>query len=177
MAEVARPGDRYRRQAQSGGAIAAAASDSDGVGDPPRPPGVFDKAGIAIDNEALHSLLRRIVRPLAGALVLAVALASSAECLTAAQMTPDQHACCAAMKGACEMAVGAPCCASDATDSTGFLAIKPTLAPTPVAVLVAVLSVPRVVAVPVGHADAAPDASALGPPGVPTYLFVSSFRI
>jgi len=108
--------------------------------------------------------------------MLAVAVVSSGDCLTAAQKTPEQHACCLAMKGECEMAVSASCCATGETESHGLVAIKAT--PTvPVAVLVAILTVPPVAASANSHVVSVSDASSAGPPGVPTYLFVSSYRI
>jgi len=117
-----------------------------------------------------------MIRPIAGVLVLAMAVVSSAECFAAMQMTPDQHACCAAMKGECEMAVSASCCPTDTTEP-GVVAAKPAISLVPAAVLVAVLSVPPVAVANPSHVIPAPDASSSGPPGVPTYLFVSSFRI
>lgn len=106
--------------------------------------------------------------------MLVLAFVSSAECFAAMQTTVEQHACCAAMKGQCEMAVSASCCP---TESQRFVAPKATTSLIPVAVLVAVLGVPPVAPARPSHVVAPADASSSGPPGVPTYLFVSSFRI
>ena len=112
----------------------------------------------------------------AGVLVLAVATVSFAECFATAQ-TPEQHACCAAMKGDCEMAVSAACCAPEATDAQGLTATTQTITVAAVAVLVAILPASAVASPASSHVIPAPDGSASGPPGVPTYLFLSSFRI
>ena len=125
----------------------------------------------------MRRLRKLMIRPVAGALMLAVAVVSSGECLRAAQMTPDQHACCVAMKGECEMAITASCCGTEASESLGVIATKATVDLVPVSVLVAVLSLPAVAESLDSHIAAAPEASSSGPPGVPTYLFVSSFRI
>jgi hypothetical protein len=109
-------------------------------------------------------------------LTLMLVFVSANECVTTA-MTPEQKACCAAMKGDCEMSVSSPCCPPETQESQSFLAAKPTIAVVPVAVLVAVLGVPPVSRPSAAHTIAPPDASSSGPPGVPTYLFVSSFRI
>ena len=108
--------------------------------------------------------------------MLAVALVSSAECFAAAK-TEEQHACCAAMRGECETAVSAACCATEATDAQGLTATKQTITVAAVAVLVAILPASAVASPASSHVIPAPDGSAAGPPGVPTYLFVSSFRI
>lgn len=117
-----------------------------------------------------------MIRSVAGVLMLAVAVVSSAECLAAAQ-TPEQHACCAAMMGECEMAVSAACCATEPTDAQGLTATKQTIAVIPVAVLVAILPASAVASRASSHVVPAPDGSSSGPPGIPTYLFVASFRI
>jgi len=107
---------------------------------------IFDRAGTTSDNEVVPHVLLRMSRPIAGGLMLAIAVVSSAECLTVAQKTPEQHACCAAMKSECEMAVTVSCCATEATASQGFTATKPMIAVAPVTVLAAVLSMPPVAA-------------------------------
>ena len=125
---------------------------------------------------SMRHLLKRLRRPLAGAFVLAFAVVSSAECATAA-MTPEQKACCAAMNGDCEMGISSSCCSTEVLDSQSFAATKPTTASVPVAALVAVLITPAVATTTPQRFVSQPDASSMGPPGIPTYLFVSSFRI
>ena len=127
-------------------------------------------------STSMRSFMRRMIRRVARVLLFAVAIAPSVECFASAQMTPAQHVCCAAMKGECDMAVSASCCPTDTTESLGVVSTKQIVDFNPVSMLVAVLSVP-LVAASVDHVVPAPEGSSSGPPGVPTYLFVSSFRI
>jgi hypothetical protein len=92
-------------------------------------------------------------------------------------MAPEQMACCAGMHGDCDMAISTPCCTGATPATNGVLATKPSVAFVAMAALLAVLTTPTL-PVPIAlGTSAASDHSAAGPPGVPTYLFVSSFRI
>lgn len=124
----------------------------------------------------MPKFVTRTIRLVAGALVLAVAIAPSVECFASAQMTPARHACCAAMNGECDVAVTASCCPTD-TDSLVFISTKQTVDFNPVAVLVAILSMPAIADSLEWRTVAPAETSASGPPGVPTYLYISSFRI
>jgi hypothetical protein len=116
------------------------------------------------------------LRPIASTLMLAFAVLSSAECLTAG-LKPEQKACCAAMQHHCgEMAIESSCCSGEVEGLQGFTATKPSVDVIPVVALVAMLTTPSP---PIAIAQRATvtELSSTGPPGVPTYLFVSSFRI
>ena len=128
-------------------------------------------------KRSMRRFLRRRVRPIASTLLLAFAVASSAECLTIG-LTPEQKACCATMPQDCgEMAVESSCCASETHQADGVVATKPAVAVAPVATLLAILSAPAVSAPSSSRLAFTTETSSAGPPGVPTYLFVSSFRI
>jgi hypothetical protein len=109
-------------------------------------------------------------------LLLVLALSPAVECGFEA-MTPEEHACCAAMKGECRKSIGPHCCDGESESSRRFLATKTTEEVIPAAVVVALLTDPPVQPPSATHAPGAPEATSAGPPGVPTYLFVSSFRI
>ena len=124
----------------------------------------------------ISKCLAWLIRPLAGVLILVVSLAPSAECFASAHMTPAKHACCAVMNGACDMSVTASCCPPDTT-VPGLIPAKHTIDLDPGSIVIAMLSAPALPAFSDSHVARAPDVSSVGPPGVPTYLFVSSFRI
>jgi|SRR5688572_11195060 hypothetical protein len=124
----------------------------------------------------MSRFLLRMVRPMASVLALAGVLVSSAECLIVGNATPEQHACCAAMKD-CEKAMSAPCCESEVEEFPGFVATKRTVAFVPVVALLATLTEPAVLVSRAIGPGPSTDRASTGPPGVPTYLFVSSFRI
>jgi hypothetical protein len=111
-------------------------------------------------------------------LALALAVVSSATCFAAAEMTPAQKACCAAMNGDCgEMAVGKGCCTSD----------SPNIASLPSSTLLSRLAQPALVLVslPATQPDLPNlfrtshlfDSRAAKSSSPPTYLLVSVFRI
>jgi hypothetical protein len=120
----------------------------------------------------------RSVRFLAGALALALAVVPSATCLTAAEMTPVQKACCAAMNGDCGgMAVGKGCCPSDNPNVASLLSTTPLsqlAAPTllPVGLPATQPALPHLIRLLHMLDSGAAKASSL-----PTYLLVSVFRI
>ena len=125
----------------------------------------------------MSRFLLRTVRPIASALALALVVVSSAECLTMGNATPEQHACCASMQQDCDRASMASCCDSELEESPGLVAAKPTVVVAPVVALLAILTEPGVLLSSATHSGRATDWRSTGPPGVPTYLFVSSFRI
>jgi len=122
--------------------------------------------------------MRPVGRLLAGMLALALVVVSSATCLLAAETTPAQKACCAAMNHDCgAMAIEQGCCATESPSLTSLASSTPSSLVAPPAL------------VPVGMAAAALappvrvrtlDAFDLAPPihpSRPTYLFVSVFRL
>jgi hypothetical protein len=119
------------------------------------------------------------MRPIAGALMFAVAMLLSASCFATENMTPAQKACCAAMAHNCgEMAVSDGCCAAPAQEGTSLSAAHRVDAPPPALLptLVAVLDLQEPLAL---HAAvvASGHTTPVKPPGTHTYLVVSSFRL
>ena len=106
-----------------------------------------------------------------------MSLVVSATCVSAAQMTPEQHACCEAMRHDCgKAAVQMSCCGGRVDQDQTLAAAKTTATPVPSPVLVAILAI--VYEPPsLDSRTWVSDTSSPSPPGVPTYLFVSSFRI
>ncbi|MBY0497451.1 MAG: hypothetical protein K2Y23_24880 [Cyanobacteria bacterium] len=74
--------------------------------------------------------IRQLTRPVAGVLVLALAVVLSAECLVGEEMTAAEHACCASMADTCEsMGAEHDCCTPD-NDATPQLTSVKILIPT-----------------------------------------------
>ena len=120
--------------------------------------------------------LRRHARVTASLAVAALAVMVFATCVSKA-MTPEEMACCEAMHHDCgEMAVQSSCCGGRADQDHSLAATKPTMAPVPVAELVAIVATPYEPH-QVDSGIWVSETSSPSPPGVPTYLFVSSFRI
>lgn len=119
-----------------------------------------------------------MIRPVAGMLMLAFAVLPSARCL-ATSLMPEQEACCATMAHDCgKKAVTVSCCPGETRQIEGVVTPKVGVAFAPVVALVALLVAAAPAAVPTSaQAASGPETSSTGPPGIPTYLFVSSFRI
>jgi hypothetical protein len=107
----------------------------------------------------------------------AFAFALFATCLSSAEMMPEQKACCAAMAHNCgQTAVETSCCAGEVQSDAGLVAARPTFSTFSLGILMPVIAAPTVLAIPNGHSWIT-DRSPLRSTNVPTYLFVSSFRI
>ena len=126
---------------------------------------------------SMRKLLMGLLRPVASFLMLVLAVGSLAACIRGAAMTAEQMACCAAMHGDCEMAIASPCCGGETQDGQSLVATKPAVGFVPVAPLLAILSTPPVILRALPRNLVPAETSSTGPPGVPTYLFVSSFRL
>jgi hypothetical protein len=126
---------------------------------------------------SMRKRLTGLLRPVAGVLTLVFAVVSSAECATGATMTEEEKACCAAMHGDCEMAIAATCCTGEVQDDQSLVATKADVVLVPAQPLLAVLDTPPVILRSLPRHLVPTERSSTGPPGVPTYLFVSSFRI
>ena len=119
---------------------------------------------------------RRTKRP-AQSLIAAMAVSLVATCFSAAEMTPEQQVCCASMQHACgEMAIETSCCTGERQPSAGMVAATPASATFAAASPIAVIAALPVPAAPAGVAFVV-NAAPVRPPGVPTYLFISAFRI
>ena len=106
-----------------------------------------------------------------------MAVSLVATCLSAAEMTPEQQVCCASMQHACgEMAIQASCCSGERQPSAGMVAVTTASAAFAAATPIAAIAALPVPAAPTGGAFVV-DAAPVRPPGVPTYLFLSAFRI
>jgi hypothetical protein len=122
--------------------------------------------------------IRRGARFAASIATMALVAGVFASCVSAAEMTSAQKACCAAMEHDCgEMAIEAGCCAPDSQSSRSL---------TPVGLLAPVLLPPPpstppvelfVLSPPLSSAVAGSEAAVPRPPGVSTYLLISTFRI
>ena len=99
-----------------------------------------------------------------------------ATCLTAATQTERRMSCCPVMQDCGTVAMASSCCAVPSSPSHALIPARPAQPQKAVATVAATLlhvgSLPIVL-----HIRLKPDATSAGPPGVPTYLFVSSFRI
>ena len=120
--------------------------------------------------------LRRRTRLTASAVMAVFGAMLFVTCVAAAQ-TPEQKACCAAMKHDCgAMSIQASCCPGETHADHSLGAVKPTFATFAFPIVTAVIDVPATPATSTSRFARA-EPSALKPPGIPTYLFVSSFRI
>ena len=129
-------------------------------------------------STSMRRCLKRVARQLASVMMLTFAVVSSAECMLGDTSTHEQRPCCATMHGECDhMAVSSPCCPPPTQNVQGLVATKPTVVSVPVFVLLTVFSSPAHTISSVTHDPTAAETSSAGPPGVPTYLFVSSFRV
>jgi len=127
----------------------------------------------------MHQAVKRTSRPLAWALMTAFAVALSANCVTGAEMTEAQKACCATMGSECGHRAQEEnsCCPTESQPVDQFTAAKGMTMPPPDAVaglLVVVLDAPRHSPVDRGHHF---DGFTSKPPGVPRYLLVSTLLI
>ena len=92
-------------------------------------------------------------------------------------MTPEQQVCCASMQHTCgEMAIETSCCTGERQPSAGMVGATTASATLAAASPTAVIAALPVPAAPAGVAFVV-DAAPVRPPGVPTYLFISAFRI
>jgi hypothetical protein len=113
-----------------------------------------------------------------GAVAVSVALCTMlfATCLSAAELPAREKACCAAMQHDCDGMAMSSCCVAPAVPEHAVVPSKPA-EPQPLVVVIIATPTP-VVDQPVirQHLPVAANVTA-SPPGVQTYLFVSSFRI
>mgnify|MGYP003350118625 CR=1 FL=1 len=117
---------------------------------------------------------RRATRPIAAVLAVALAAVVSAECIPDGRITAGEHACCAAMEMNCHATVEQGCCSPQSPQVAQTLAVKPVTVAPPIAAVAALTMSPASVGAGTAAVRAVVSAS---PPGVPTYVLVSSFRI
>jgi hypothetical protein len=119
-------------------------------------------------------VIRGTIRPIGRALVLALAVVLSADCMTGRDMTPEQKACCAEMGPDCDhSAMAADCCVSENNPDLQQTTAKLNLAP-PVAVanpLATAHQLPRV------RLELSVQSAARHLPDVPAYFLGSAFLI
>ena len=122
--------------------------------------------------------LRRHARLPVSSVTAAFAYALFATCLSSAEMTPEQQACCAAMAHDCgHMAPEVSCCAGEGQPDTALAAAKPTSSTLSFGALMPVIAAPTVVPATLPERSSRVDRSPLRSPNIPTYLFVSSLRL
>ena len=116
-------------------------------------------------------------RTTAGAVTLAMAVVISLNCFAARNVTPEERACCAAMKHDCgATALEKQCCSGEALELESTAPTSVTSGPAaPVQVLLAVLEPLQPMLLGIAQPIAA-DAAAK-PPGPPGYLLASILRI
>lgn len=120
----------------------------------------------------------RATRLITWALMVAFVVALSANCVTAADMTPAQKACCAAMGHDCgRVAKDHSCCKTESQQVEQFSAAKRVTVPLPVAVVGPLAVLPDTLTSPLIVLHERFEGSSASPPGVPRYLLVSSLRI
>jgi hypothetical protein len=138
--------------------------------------GVFDIHVWRGDDERVVSQRMRMSRAVSCAVALAIAVALSATCFAAADMNSSEMACCASMADNCGTAVQHGCCPTTAV-KLDVLAGSPKVVVT--APVLASVAIPFVSAIE--RLTSGPplrlDRSFAKPPGLPTYLLVSTFRI
>ena len=116
----------------------------------------------------------RALRPVAVTLVVAIAAIVSANCLTARTQTAAERACCAAMAHHCgEAAINAKCCGERTQNRDSVAALTAAALTAPVPGLLAILDMPAVAT----GSGVAVSSVFVKPPGIPTYVLVSTFRI
>ena len=125
----------------------------------------------------MPKFFKRTVRSLAGLLILALAVIPIMQCAFGDAKTAAPMACCAAMHGECGHMAISSCCPPATQNVPALVATKPTVVSAPVAALLAVLPAPALAISSGPRPLFAADARSAGPPGVPTYVFVSSFRV
>ena len=119
----------------------------------------------------------RTRRALSAIQMTVIAVVVSASCL-AGQQTPEQRACCAAMGHDCGgAAIEATCCTGEAAkrDAVPPSALE-TLGKVPPQILVAILEMPKPHGA-LGIVRVRGTEESVSPPGLPTYLLVSTLRI
>jgi len=119
----------------------------------------------------------RAMRPVAAAIVVVIVGVLSASCLAAERMTPEQRACCEAMKHHCGQAALTTGCCGQTQEGQALGAMNRVEAPAHVFSLqaVAILALPEA-PVDVQHIGLTGPAL-VKPPGPPTFLLISSLRI
>ena len=129
-------------------------------------------------NLLMPSALRRHMRRVTSGLILTLAVTVSAECVSAEDLTPAQMACCAAMNHDCgAMAPKQGCCSTAAPRvDQGSASPRMSLAAPHAGVVQLALQVPASPSLTSRHAQLSRGFDPK-PPGVPTYLLISTFRV
>lgn len=122
--------------------------------------------------------VQRVSRPVTWALIVAFAFALSANCVTGAEMTDAEMACCAAMGSECgHRAQDMSCCSTESQQVDQVAAVKRITTPLPDATFApvgVVLETAPYSLVARGHNF---DGFTPKPPGVPRYLLISTLLI
>ena len=110
-------------------------------------------------------------------MIATLILLLSATCVTAAEMTSAEMACCAAMEHDCGAAAKEQgCCSSTPQDNAGSIAKRVSI-PAPHATVVQIMSTNVTFERPARAYATTIDDMAPSPPGTSTYLLISTFRI
>jgi hypothetical protein len=110
-------------------------------------------------------------------LIAALAIVSSVACY-AEEMTRTEMACCAAMAHDCgRMAAADECCTTEAPRAEQGSTVARVAIDPPSVALIAVLTAPPVIETVSTSTFTVASLASIKPPGIPTYLAVSSLRI
>ena len=112
-------------------------------------------------------------------MIATLAIVLSANCVSAQDLTPEQKACCAAMKHDCERMAGQmDCCATaKPTQLQQASAVKAIVFAAPVRILAAILVLPEPLDAGESHVVDSLKNTTQRPPGRSTYVLNSTFRI
>jgi hypothetical protein len=126
--------------------------------------------------EFMSGMLRSRRRIPAVAVAAALCTMLFATCLTATALPAKAKACCTAMQHDCGGAsMESSCCTVSSTVTHAVMPAKPADQPVPFGVPTAILL--TVWPAPLPSRSPGSGSVSSSPPGVPTYLFISSFRI
>ena len=126
----------------------------------------------------MRGLLRRQTRGLAAGLLVAISVALSAQCVTTAEMSLAEQACCALMGHDCgPMAGEHECCKSEAPRIDQRSAEPRATLPVPHAPAIDLDLPPATSHLDSGASVPVFTGLVVKPPGVPTYLLISTLRL
>ena len=129
-------------------------------------------------NLVMPPTVRRHVRSVTSGVILTLLVMVSAECVTAEDLTPAQMACCAMMNHDCgEMAPRQSCCSTVTPRVDQGSALPRMSLPVPHAPVIQLTMHAAASYPPISEHAPSFRGFEPKPPGVPTYLLISTFRI
>lgn len=130
------------------------------------------------ESKVMRQRITRTSRPVGWALILALAAALSVNCLMRPEMTEAQKACCEDMGQECgPVAQEQHCCLVESHRVQAFATAKRVSLPPPVSLIGPLVGVPGTSQLSLVWYPHRVDHSTPKPPGVPTYLLISTLLI